>query len=118
VKICACGKRAIARGMCTNCYAQWRRTGGVQRRVCKSDGCGKYATTRGWCPACYWRVHQHGTTQKPKKTAGVRHTFTAPAYVLEQAMSLLDANESMSAFVVVAVVNEIARRRTLRRVAA
>lgn len=112
---CECGRRAIARGMCGACYAQWRRSGDTTRRRCTVEGCRDAGSIRGLCPKHYARQLQHGTTDDPPpRPPSDRLTITLPDYVLDSMREVIGRNESMSAFAKTAVVNEIERRRILR----
>lgn len=112
--LCECGARAMARGLCSRCYAQWRRTGGTMRRKCSVAGCENYGSQGGLCGKHYQRQLQHGTTDLlPQRERARRIDVSVAQYVFDAIHEVLDENESLSAFGAEAIANEVARRRRL-----
>lgn len=63
---CRCGKFVKARGMCSNCYEQWRKRHHPKKkdRHCKSEFCGGAVHAKGYCRVCYRQVLRNGRTRQ------------------------------------------------------
>ena len=53
-----CDKPQVAKGYCSTCYKQWKRTGSPQRKAkrgCQTPGCRRKHHAQGYCHTCYTR---------------------------------------------------------------
>lgn len=83
-----CGRREIARGLCTTHYERQRRSGSLDEHqgirallprggTCKVDGCARAAVARGMCQLHYDRTRrtgEHGPTHTLNRSGDPRGT--------------------------------------------
>jgi HNH endonuclease len=86
-RICSvdqCGKRLVARGLCSGHWTRWRKYGDPLGSAaprfpteCTVEGCSQPHYGRGWCQKHYSRVRATGTTEKIDRRSDPQPRFWA-----------------------------------------